>query len=270
MLRASHLGPTVFVTLLSTLLAVAVGQSAMGVALVLVTVLSGQLSIGWSNDWLDAERDESAGRREKPIVSLVVSTTRVRNGAFVALAMTIPLSFANGVWAGLAHLGLVGSGWIYNLGVKATLWSWLPYAVGFGLLPAFITLGLPAQPWPPAWVVVVGGLLGVGAHFANVLPDIDDDLSHGIRGLPQRMGRTAAGATALVVLMAASVIVLLVPAGRPTVTALIGALAVMGISGFGAWSLRPEGRSEVVFPAALGVALIDVVMVLDAAGSIIS
>ena len=184
--------------------------------------------------------------------------------------VTVPLSFANGVWAGFAHLGLVGSGWVYNLGVKATLWSWLPYAVGFGLLPAFITLGLPAQPWPPAWVMVVGGLLGVGAHFANVLPDIDDDLAHGIRGLPQRMGRTSAGAAALAVLVSASAIVLLAPAGPPTVTAWIGALAVLAIAGFGAWSLRSGSRSEAVFPAALGVALIDVVMVLDAARSIIT
>ena len=270
MLRASHLGPTVFVTLLATLLAVAVGQSAIAVALVLVTVLTGQLSIGWSNDWLDAARDGSSGRVEKPIVARAVSATRVRNGAFVALALTVPLSFANGVWAGLAHLGLVGSGWVYNLGVKATLWSWLPYAVGFGLLPAFITLGLPAAPWPPAWVMVVGALLGVGAHFANVLPDIDDDLSHGIRGLPQQIGVTAAGATALVVLVSASAIVLLAPAGPPTVTAWLGALAVLVIAGFGAWSLRPTGRSDAVFPAALGVALIDVVMVLDAARSIIT
>lgn len=270
MLRASHPGPTAFVTLLATLLAIAVGQTAGGVVLVLVTVLTGQLSIGWSNDWLDAGRDVSSGRGDKPIVAESVSVTRVRNGAFTAVLLTVPLSFANGVWAGLAHLGLVGSGWVYNLGVKATPWSWLPYAVGFGLLPAFVTLGLPKQPWPPVWVMLVGALLGVGAHFANVLPDIDDDLSHGIRGLPQRMGRVPAGAASLVVLVSASIVVLVAPAGSPTPTAWVGAAAVGLVAGFGAWSLGAPGKEDAIFPASLAVALIDVVMVLDAARSIVN
>ena len=37
------------------------------VATVAGAVLASQLAVGWSNDWLDARRDQLAGRRDKPI-----------------------------------------------------------------------------------------------------------------------------------------------------------------------------------------------------------
>ena len=60
-------------------------------------------------------------------------------------------------------------------GLKATVWSWAPYAVCFGLLPAVVTLSLPGSPRPAWWAMAAGALLGVGAHLANVLPDLEDD-----------------------------------------------------------------------------------------------
>lgn len=268
-LRASHLGPTLLVTLLATMLAVAVGQSWSGVALVAVTVLTGQLSIGWSNDWLDASRDMAAGRLDKPIATELVTTARVRAAAFTALIVTVPLSFANGVSAGAAHLGLVGSGWAYNVGLKATVLSWAPYAIGFGLLPAFVTLGLSEPVWPPMWAVLAGSLLGVGAHFGNVLPDIDDDLAHGVRGLPQRLDRTGAGIVALVLLITASIVVLVAPEGTPPATSWFAGALVALIAGYGGWSLRPAGSRQAVFRAAMAIALIDVVMVLTVADAMV-
>ncbi|MEJ1231435.1 MAG: hypothetical protein WDM88_13540 [Galbitalea sp.] len=32
----------------------------------------------------------------------------------------------------------------------------------------------------------MGGLLGAAGHFANTLPDLDDDATTGVRGLPHR------------------------------------------------------------------------------------
>ena len=92
--------------------------------------------------------------------------------------LTLPLSFSLGLRAGVAHLVAVGAGWVYNLGVKATVWSWAPYAVCFGLLPAVVTLSLPGSPRPAWWAMAAGALLGVGAHLANVLPDLEDDRRH--------------------------------------------------------------------------------------------
>ena len=41
---------------------------------------------------------------------------------------------------GSVHLVSVASGWAYNLGLKSTAWSWAPYAVAFGALPAVVSL----------------------------------------------------------------------------------------------------------------------------------
>ena len=147
-------------------------------------MLTGQLSVGWSNDVIDLDRDLAADRRDKPLVTGALPARAVAAAAGCALALCVPLSLASGWRAGMAHLTGVAAAWAYNLGVKRTALSWLPYALGFALLPAFVTLGLPGHPWPPPWLTAAGALLGVGAHFTNVLPDIDADLAAGIRHLP--------------------------------------------------------------------------------------
>ena len=75
----------------------------------------------------------------------------------------------------------------YDIGLKRTVWSWLPYAVAFGLLPVVVWLVSPQDGLPPTWLVLAGALLGVGAHGANVLPDYDRDRASGVLGLPQQL-----------------------------------------------------------------------------------
>ncbi len=265
--RACHPGPTVVVTGISVALAAAVGRDAVGVALVAITVLVGQLSIGWSNDWLDAYRDTAAGRRDKPVASGDIQVRAVRAGAVSALVLCIPLSFLNGFGAGWAHLGLVGSGWAYNAGLKRTVWSWVPYAVGFGLLPAFVTLGLPGAPWPTWWATVSASLLAVGAHFANVLPDIDDDLAQGVRGMPQRLGTFWAGTLATCLLLAASALLFLNAGSGPLLVA--GAFAVGCLSAVGLVSVRRDADLRRTFICAMAVAAVDVLVFVTAAGGFV-
>ena len=109
-------------------------------------MLTGQLSIGWCNDLVDRERDLAAGRRDKPLVTGIVRPRAVALCCGLAASACVPLSLASGWQAGLAHLAGVAGGWAYDLGLKRTWWSWLPYAVSFALLTAFLTLGLPGQP----------------------------------------------------------------------------------------------------------------------------
>src|SRR4051794_13186079 len=136
LVAACHPGPTVAVTALATALAVSVDARPVRVAL---AFLAGQLSVGWSNDWVDAERDRSVGRADKPVVQgLPVPTLRL--ASLLAATACVPLSLALGPRAGGAHLVAVASAWSYNLWLKATLLSWLPYALSFGLLPNVITL----------------------------------------------------------------------------------------------------------------------------------
>src|SRR3978361_1403900 len=68
LLLATHAGPAVAGTTVSALLAVAAGVPAGRVVLLTAAVLAGQASIGWSNDWLDADRDRAVARGDKPVV----------------------------------------------------------------------------------------------------------------------------------------------------------------------------------------------------------
>lgn len=170
------------------LLAAWSGRSAAGLVLVAATVLSGQLGVGWLNDLLDRGRDAAVGRRDKPVVAGWVSAAALRTGIIVSVPVCVVLSLANGVAAGVVHLVAVASAWAYNLGLKATVLSPAPYAVSFGLLPAFVALGLAGAPRPAGWAIVTGALLGVCAHFLNCLPDLAGDRATGVLGLPQRLG----------------------------------------------------------------------------------
>src|SRR3954447_23737223 len=178
---ATHLGPTVAVTTVATLLAVGAGVHGGRAALVGIAVLAGQVSIGWSNDWLDADRDRAVARADKPVVQGAVSPDRLRAVALVAAALAVALSLLLGVVPGLLLLLLVASGWAYNAGLKRTVLSGLPYLVGFGALPAGVVAAAPGTPIAPWWLVVAGAALGGAAHLANVAPDLEDDLATGVR-----------------------------------------------------------------------------------------
>jgi 4-hydroxybenzoate polyprenyltransferase len=257
LVRACHPEPTVAVTLFATALAISVGRTAGGVVAVAAAVLAGQLSVGWSNDVIDRRRDADGGRAEKPIVGAGLAPAAVARAAAVAALASVPLSLASGGPAGCVHLTAVASAWAYNLGLKATPLSVAPYAVSFGLLPTFVVLGLPGHPSPPWWLPLAGALLGCGAHFANTLPDLATDARTGVRGLPHRVGATGARWTAVLLLVAGSVVALLGPAGigvwRVIVLVVVAALTV-------AFGLRPDDRQA--FRVAMAIAAVDVIAVV--------
>ncbi|MGV8966173.1 MAG: UbiA family prenyltransferase [Cellulomonas sp.] len=266
--RSCHLGPTLAVTALTTALAIGVGADARTCALIGTAIFTGQLSVGWSNDWIDAARDRTVGRADKPIVSGAVTLSMVRVAALIALACCVPVSLATGWRAGSVHLLAVGAAWGYNLGLKSTPWSWVPYALSFGLLPAFVALALPGHPWPAGWAVAAAALLGIGAHLANVVPDLDDDRSTGVHGLPHRLGRTGSSLLAPTVLLTATGLIVLGPAGSPSASAWPGLLAAAGIATIGAVVAFTRAGSRIPFYLTMAVAAVDVVL-LVAAGSVL-
>ena len=255
-----HPGPVVAVTALTAALAVTAGQSAARCVLTVAAVLTGQLSVGWCNDAFDARRDIAAGRRGKPVVDGTVGVTEVWVAAYAALALCVPLSLACGLRAGAVHLTGVAAAWAYDLRLKATAWSWAPYAVGFAALPAFVALALPGQPWPAWWVVTAGALLGVGAHLGDVLPDIRGDVATGVRGWPHRLGPDGTRLLLPVPLVAASAVLVLGPAGPPGRWGL-AALAVAGLVAV-AGTVLGHRWERAAFAAAVAVAVVDVALLL--------
>jgi len=259
LLRAAHLQPTIAVTAVTTALAVAAGRGA-GAIWVALAVLAGQLSVGWSNDYLDRDRDRAVGRHDKPIVAGSVGASAVRTAAGIALVACVPLSLLSGWRAAAVHLGAVGVAWSYNLVLKRGPGSVLPYAIAFGALPAFVTLGLPDHPWPPIWSVAAAALLGSGAHLVNALPDLDDDRAVGIHGLPHRLGPDRSLVGAALVMSAAVAIAALAPADDTSLLAwmLLGAAlaAVVGVMAAGRAGHERAAWSCTLAVAAFGVALL--------------
>ncbi|WP_078876439.1 UbiA family prenyltransferase [Streptomyces sp. 150FB] len=257
LLKSCHPGPTVVVTLLVAGLAVAAGQDTPGCVLATAAVLAGQLSVGWSNDAVDAVRDTAVGRGDKPVAGGAVGARTVRNAALVALVLCVPLSLLYGLLAGAVHLAGVLAAWAYNFGLKSTPLSWLPYAIGFASLPAFVTLGLPGAATPAWWIVTAAALVGVGAHLGNVLPDIEADLATGVRGWPQRLGPTAVRLLLPLPLVAATILLAL---GRPGAlgAVAVGVALVAAVGGAVLGSRRPK----LPFLAAIVVAAADVTLLL--------
>lgn len=256
--RATHPGPTIAVVVLSVLLGVAAGLDAGRLILVGLAVLAGQLSVGWSNDLLDERRDRAVGRSDKPLAAGEVGTRTVQVACGVALLATVVLSLACGLLAGSVHLLCVASAWAYNAGVKSTVWSWAPYAVSFGGLVVFVWLASEPPALPPWWMPLAAALIGVGAHLLNALPDLAEDERTGVRGLPHRIGARRLPAVATAVLVSASLVV--VAGTGASGGAAVGALVVVGLLGVVALS----GRGRLPFVAAVGIALVDVGLLVTA------
>jgi 4-hydroxybenzoate polyprenyltransferase len=195
--------------------------------------------------------------------------------AGLSLLAALGMALAIGTATGIITAVMAAAGWAYNAGLKSALASGLLYLVGFGLVPAYAASTLPGHPWPRWQVTVAAALIGLGAHFVDVLPDLAADRATGVRGLPQRVAALAGGraagetspgnttargepavrACAIVLLLAASA--LLLAAARPG-RRWIAAAGLVAAAALAAVSAR--GRGRVPFRATIGIAAVDVVL----------
>ena len=208
LLRASHFGPNLLVTFISLFFAQLYWWE--GPALVIAFgVFCGQLVVGWSNDVIDYQDDLLHNRQKKPLVSGQISLKLLQNSLRVMLPIAIVINL-------FGPLGLIGGGLsvlaiglavAYNFYFKFTVFSWLPYAIAFVSLPSCMALSKGEAP--ALWMWLGGALLGTAAHFLNVIKDMEQDKASGIKGLPQRLGSKVSGVTAVALIAAAVVVVLL-------------------------------------------------------------
>lgn len=247
--RATHPEPTAAVTAFATATA---GAAGLGWRTVLVAgaVLAGQASVGWCNDSLDAPLDRLTGRSAKPLAGGELAAPSVAAAAVTALAVAVGLGFGLGVRAGAVNLLALATAWSYNAGLKATALSFLPYLVAFSLVPAvFVAVSLPGAPLP-AWQLALGaGVVGLGGHFANTVPDAAVDALTGVRGLPQRLG-PAGAATAAAPMVTGGGVLLAWGSGWPA--AMLAAVAAAGVlSGATAVAAATGRRRRSAFRAVL-------------------
>jgi 4-hydroxybenzoate polyprenyltransferase len=158
-------------------------------ALLLVIEVCRQFSISAYNDYFDRYSD--AGRSEKP-----VATGEIRpqvawgiGAAFGVASLVLAATLGLPLLA-LTAIGLAG-GLLYDVGLKYTALSWLPFAVAFPTLPLWAWVGVhpagdfPARLW---WVAPVGAVLAIGIHMADTMPDLVSDHAAGVRGIAHRLG----------------------------------------------------------------------------------
>lgn len=257
LLRSSHPGPVVAVTTITVLLGVTVGLDAARVALLGATMLLNQVSVGWANDVIDAGRDRAVGRTDKPIVRGEIPARAVGVAAGLAAAGSLGLSFALGLPFVLAHALCLAGGWAYDLGIKRTAFSAVPYLASFGVLPLLPTTALPEPALAAWWAVVAGALLGLAAHVANVLPDLEADARTGVRGMPHRLGATVSVVLAGAALAGAGVAVAL---GIGTPLALAGLVVSLAVSA--AAVVLCLRRKRAGFRLVMVAALVDVVLLV--------
>ena len=254
-LRACHIGPTSAVTLISFLLASSLWWE--GPALVIAFgVFLGQLLVGFTNDLYDYQDDLKHNRTDKPLVSGKITTSQLKSAIKIVtpLAILVNLFGPLGVNGGLIYLLGVGLGVSYNFYFKFTLLSPLPYALAFAALVAAIVVATDRTP--PLWLLISAACLGVAAHFANVIKDINEDLKSEIIGLPQKLGKKASRVIIGVLLIGTTLLLNFV---TPSPVLLSIGLVAAVITIF--------ASDKLIFKALIITVIVDLILLLNAADS---
>lgn len=183
-------------------MALVAGASPADAGRLAASMVALQAGIGTINDLVDAPHD--AGHKPgKPIPAGLVGPGVAGVVAAAAFAAGLALALPSG-WPTLA-LGLVVIliGLTYDLWLKGTALSWLPFAAGIPLLPVYGWLGAKGS-LPDVFVVLVpiAVLAGAALAIGNALADLERDEAAGIGSIAVALGARRA-ATVHVAIVAA-------------------------------------------------------------------
>lgn len=155
-------------------------------------MLAIQGSIGSLNDFVDADLD--AGRKAgKPIPNGQATPHEALAIAVAGLSVGVALTWPSGLAVTAVALVGAGVGYLYDLRLSRTAWSWLPFALGLPLVPIYAWLGASGDvPAPLLRLVPIGVLAGAGLALANGLADLERDVAGGIETAAGKLGRARA------------------------------------------------------------------------------
>ena len=197
LLKAAHFGPTVLVVGITFVLALT--QFSIGdAAFIALAFLLGQLVVGWTNDLVDFPRDKAAERFNKPLVAGTITESTLKICVAIALVSALIVSLLSplGISGSAIHFLALLSATAYNVKLKSTVLSVVPYVFSFGALPWAIYRAAGTQP--PTWIVLGFILFASAFHFLNVLKDMESDIAQQVMGLPQVIGRKKSIVTATI------------------------------------------------------------------------
>lgn len=140
-----------------------------------LSMLAIQVAIGALNDRVDWATDATE-KPGKPIPAGLASP-----GAALALAVGggvvgLALSLVSGLPTLVAGAVALGLGFVYDLRLSRTSWSWLPLALALPVVPIHAWLGATGSV-PPGLLALVPAGVGAGAALAlaNGLVDLERD-----------------------------------------------------------------------------------------------
>lgn len=144
-----------------------------------------QFAIGLANDLVDA-RDDAANKPWKAIPRGLIP----RRSAVVLVAllagtgMLITSALPLAAW--LIGMAGLACGLAYDVQLKRTPLSWLPFALGIPLIPVWVFVAFDRWDGLLWWAFPLGALLGLALHLANQAPDVPKESQ--VRGLAHRLG----------------------------------------------------------------------------------
>jgi 4-hydroxybenzoate polyprenyltransferase len=261
LVRLAHPLPTLLNAVVAAALSTVAGARPAQAALAAVTMLGIHTCIGSLNDVFDRHRD--AGRTEKPLASgavptraaLVIAAVGVSSGLLAASQLG---SLALALAAAGATLGLA-----YNVGVKNSPLSWLPFALGVSIIPLFAwaAAGLSATaPISGLSLAAIPG--GAGLALQNGLADRVLDARAGLRGVVVRLGERRALLLALLAHGAAIGVILIVAPAQVAPASLLAAslMIAAGLACSGASTRWTRQRGWELSALGLAVAALSVAL----------
>ncbi len=213
LLGCTHPRQTLLIAVLVAVAALVSGRPLRESLVAGAAVLVVQAVLGIVNDVGDSERDAASGATGNPVADGRIPAGNATFAAVCLAIVSIPLSLQNGTAAGAALLLTLVSGFLYERALRRTVLSWLPWAVSFGLLPAFLSYGgwgggVHGDP-PTLAMTGLAALLGIGVHFLTALPDLVADNKTGMRHLPLRIALKVGAPRLLVISIAWTVLVVI-------------------------------------------------------------
>ncbi len=203
-----HPGPSVLVTVVFVALAGLAGRGvpdAIRILQLVGTMLPIQLCIGVINDVVDLPADTVA----QPYKPLVRGVIRRSTAAWVGVILGA-IGLGSAATINLATLGLgaaaLAAGLSYDLGLRRTVLSWVPWWGGMAVLPLASYASAGAIPSRLLILIPLSALIAIGLQIANALPDIDTDRAAGVRSLPVLVGVDASRWAAPAALIGAGVL----------------------------------------------------------------
>jgi 4-hydroxybenzoate polyprenyltransferase len=188
----SHPAPvllhTIGVTIFTLLAAWTLPQPTWSTILLVIGAHTAmQISIAMLNDYCDQHADATA-KPKKPIPRGLIHPREALLVGLLMIAIMLLLLLPLPRPALLISLAYLALGQGYNLGLKATPFSGIVFALAIPLIPLYAFAGVGRTLPVLFWLVPVGMLLGITLNVANSIPDIEEDAATGTQTLAVALG----------------------------------------------------------------------------------